>query len=100
MTDQTDHPLPEWAMKRANGYTLAYTALPTRDGRRCGNAVNVGPCISLNPETTYKVVTDAGNILKCTERELRELFHEPEYIMVDLLPAHKEALCRDEAEQV
>lgn len=85
--------LPDWAAKAAyNDYTALKAALPTRDGRRCGNAVNVGLTPTFNPDFTYKIVTDAGNILKCTERELEQLFYPPKFIMEDLLPAHKMAL--------
>ena len=88
--------LPPWARCLANeDYTLPNAALPTRDGRRTGNAVNVGGIISLNPDPTFLVVTDAGNLIRCTLNEMKELFHPPQYVMENLLPAHKEALLNE-----
>ncbi|AID16862.1 hypothetical protein vBDshPR2C_47 [Dinoroseobacter phage vBDshPR2C] len=88
--------LPHWAKGLAHGdYTLPNAALPTRDGRATGNAVTVGGVTSLNPDPTFLVVTDAGNLIRCTLNEMKELFYPPEYVMEDLLPAHKEALLRE-----
>lgn len=74
MTHGAEHK-PSWAIGPAEGYTCLGASLPTRDGRRCGNAV---VCAD-NGDGTYKVVTDAGNILKLTAAELEELFHKPEW---------------------
>lgn len=41
---------------------------------------------------TYKVVTDAGSILRLSQHELEELFHPAEWVMEQLLPAHQQAL--------
>lgn len=87
--------MPEWAKAKAEGdYTLPNAQLPTRDGRRTGNGVTIGLSDRQweNSATTYLVVTDAGNILRLTENEMKELFHPPEYVMTDLLPAHINAL--------
>lgn len=87
--------MPEWASGHAGGnYTALHAALPTKDGRRTGNAVMVGLSDRQWEQAaiTYKVVTDAGNILRVNENELKELFHPPEYLMRTLLPAHIKAL--------
>ena len=87
--------MPEWAKAKAEGdYTLPNAALPTRDGRRTGNAVTIGLSDRQwkDCDTTYMVITDAGNILRVTENEMKFYFHPPEYVMTDLLPAHINAL--------
>lgn len=87
--------LPEWASDRTDGdYTHPNAALPTKDGRRTGNAVLIGLSDRQweNTAVTYKIVTDAGNILRVNENELKELFNPPEFIMRTLLPAHIKAL--------
>ena len=87
--------MPEWAKAKAEGdYTLPNAALPTKDGRRTGNSVTIGLSDRQWPDMAiiYLVVTDAGNILRLTENEMKEYFHPPEYVMTDLLPAHIKAL--------
>ena len=87
--------MPEWAKAKAEGdYTLPNAALPTRDGRRTGNAVLVGLSDRQweNALITYLVVTDAGNILRLNINELKELFYPPEYVMTELLLSHIQAL--------
>lgn len=87
--------MPEWAKAKAEGdYTLPNAALPTKDGRRVGNSVTIGLSDRQWPEmaTIYKVVTDAGNILRLTENEMKSYFHPPKYVMTNLLPAHIKAL--------
>ena len=87
--------LPEWASGRTDGdYTHPNASLPTKDGRRTGNAVLIGLSDRQWPDAaiTYKIVTDAGNILRVNENELKELFHPPVFIMKTLLPAHIKAL--------
>lgn len=87
--------LPEWAEDKANGnYRHIHCALPTRDGRRTGNAVNAGIYKNATDQhgTIYNVITDAGNIIHCSEREMDELFYPPEYVMREMLPMHDKAL--------
>ena len=87
--------MPEWAKAKALGnYTLPNAALPTCDGRKTKNAVLVGLSDRQWPEmaTIYLIVTDAGNILRCTENKMKELFHPPEWVMTNLLPSHIQAL--------
>lgn len=85
--------MPEWASGLAHGdYTMPNAQLCTRDGRNTGNAVNVGPVDSLNPDPTFLVVTDAGSTMKLTVGEMKFYFFPPVWIMEDLLPAHKEGM--------
>ena len=68
--------LPPWAVAFATGdYLQVGAVLPTRDGRRCGNA----RVLSVNGETA-NVRTDAGNAMTLNHTELAELFHPPRYI--------------------
>lgn len=91
-----DDYLPEWASVRAKGdYTLFGAALPTRDGRRTGNAVCCGAVTSLNSEATFLVITDAGNTLRLMVTEMEELFYPPEFVMLNLLPAHRKAMVEE-----
>lgn len=84
--------LPEWATAHARGdYTLKNCALPTKDGRITGNAVNVGSEMR-HSHLCYKVITDAGNILFLVQSEMEHMFHPPEFIMRDLLVTHHKAL--------
>lgn len=76
--------LPPWATGEYKGVVVVGTQLSTRDGRRCGNAVVVG----INEyESLFKswlihtVITDIGNKLELTHREMEELFHEPKWVM-------------------
>lgn len=90
--------LPDWASGVANGdYTKPNASLPTRDGRKTGNAVMVGLSDKQWPNApiTYVIATDAGNILRVNLNELRELFHPPVYVMTNLLSTHVEALEKD-----
>ena len=68
--------LPAWAVAFASGdYLQVGAVLPTRDGRRCGNA----RVLSVNGESA-NVRTDAGNAMTLSHTELAELFHPPRYI--------------------
>lgn len=90
-----EDPLPDWAEAKANGnYRHIHCALPTRDGRRTGNAVNAGTYKNATDQhgTIYNVITDAGNIIHCSENEMEELFYPPEFVMRELLPQHTKAL--------
>ncbi len=74
--------LPEWAVRRSGGnYMEPGAQLATRDGRRCGNAYvdRTEPHDSLG--LVAVVVTDMGNSMRMTLRELEELFHSPAYVM-------------------
>lgn len=64
---------PKWAIGHAESYTSLGAALPTVDGRKCGNAVL---CTDYG-DGTYKVVSEAGNTMRLTELEIRSMFHPP-----------------------
>jgi hypothetical protein len=87
--------MPHWAKEKAHGdYTLPMAQLPTRDGRRCGNALNCGLAVPQRDPygLTYLIVTDAGTILKLNRNEMMEMFHPPEFIMDRALPAQIQAI--------
>lgn len=71
--------LPEWAIGHAKGYMDEGALLPTRDGRRMGNAI-VAKMETRDYGPVAKVVTDAGNVCHMTERELEECFFPPKWI--------------------
>ncbi|ABM96890.1 hypothetical protein [Methylibium petroleiphilum] len=72
--------LPPWATGRAKGWTDIGAQLRTKDGRRIGNAVLVGS-EQQQGLTFYQVLTDVGTLVHFTERELEEMFHQPDYTM-------------------
>lgn len=75
--------LPPWAIGRARPgqYDQLGAQLPTRDGRRIGNAVVIAVGVESHGISTTEIETDAGTRKRLTVGELRELFHEPEWIM-------------------
>lgn len=84
--DNIEWPLPEWATGRTTDYMTVGAQLLTRDGRRSGNAcvIAVGVVEYHNLGVTYeaaRVLTDAGNSMTLTRRELEELYYEPNYTM-------------------
>jgi hypothetical protein len=80
--EMMEGPLPEWAIDRTDGTLYNGVQLPTRDGRRCGNAHVIG--FSANYKTTglnvYHVLTDAGTVMRLTEGEVTELFYPPKWV--------------------
>jgi hypothetical protein len=85
--------LPEWASQAITdgSYRHIRAALPTRDGRRTGNATVAG-FIHKHGHDLIVVITDAGNILRLTDNEIRELFYPPQWVMEKFLDAHLMAL--------
>lgn len=77
--------LPPWAIGHAEGQLVPGAQLPTRDGRRIGNA-HVLEVFEIhfvqNPQPTplYSVLTDAGNVLSLMEAEVGELFYPPQWV--------------------
>lgn len=76
--------LPDWAIAKANGKLVVGASLPTKDGRRTGNAVvattiDADEAYATCPKL-YVVVTDMGNMMTLTEDEVSELFYEPTYV--------------------
>lgn len=77
-----DEPLPLWALGRLDGeYMTAGAGLATRDGRRMGNAFVYELEEHFALGTVAIVITDMGNEFKMTERELREAFYPPIWLM-------------------
>lgn len=69
---------PEWAAGRAAGYADIGAVLPTRDGRRCGNAIVVSIAETEGGIPVFAtIITDAGNTMKLSAAELEELFWPP-----------------------
>lgn len=74
--------LPPWAIGPAHGQLVVGAQLPTRDGRRCGNAhiiEVVDGYLGMN-RLVYTVLTDAGSRMRLTASEADELFHPPRYV--------------------
>lgn len=72
--------LPSWAERLAEDHEIVVgTQLPTRDGRKIGNAwvTNVNTCGDL---LLFTVRTEAGNEIALTFWEIDELFHPPKYV--------------------
>lgn len=94
MDDHIEDPLPYWAETEITdrSYLHLRASLPTRDGRRCGNAVilEIGKS-TYTGQPLIIVCTDAGNVLKLSENELKELFHPPRWTMTHLMSAHQQA---------
>ena len=80
-----DELLPPWADRLATDEYEIGSQLCTKDGRKVGNGIIVGFDILKYSLTELlviaQVVTDAGNSFWATGGELRELFHEPKYVM-------------------
>lgn len=80
--DANDFPLPDWAKRRSDGTYMEIGAqLTTRDGRRCGNAYidEIEEHETLGQIAV--VVTDMGNRIHLTARELEAMFYPPDYVM-------------------
>lgn len=75
---------PPWAIDTYKGVIVPGLQLSTRDGRRMGNAVVVAVdehCSLFKSWEIATIVTDYGNKVELTTRELQELFHEPKWVM-------------------
>lgn len=75
--------LPHWATDFAYGEVQIGAQLPTRDGRRAGNAhvIDKGEIDCLGTTLHFWVVlTDAGNAMELTDGEIAEMFYPPEYV--------------------
>lgn len=71
--------LPEWAIGFAEGKLQLGAGLPTKDGRRTGNA-HIIKITEHRGEPLYECLTDAGNIMHLVFSEVKELFYPPKYI--------------------
>jgi hypothetical protein len=75
--------LPHWAIGTTNGELVLGAQLPTRDGRRCGNAhiVDITPPTDWSQGSCiYTVLTDAGTQLKLTAAEIVRLYYQPRWV--------------------
>lgn len=74
--------LPDWAISRARGQLVEGAQLPTKDGRRMGNAhiLKIVPGIAGVPSLNYLILTDAGNTIVMSENEIEAQFYPPEYV--------------------
>lgn len=76
--------LPDWAESYSpDGILCPGRQLCTKDGRRLGNGFitrELEPIPTLVLLAVWEVVTDAGNVLKMTSEEIRELFYVGDYI--------------------
>lgn len=105
-----EEPLPHWASGKTT-YLCLDCQLPTKDGRRIGNAViyrlelmdtHRAQRLNILQESNkvfYHIVTDAGNTMVLTNKEVEELFYapseeEPCYVMKEYYV--KETLARRE----
>jgi hypothetical protein len=78
-----NEPMPFWAIGKTNDPTEIGAQLPTKDGRICGNGVVISKEIMKYSDQdceVFSVLTDAGNMLRCTAGELEELFYPPRYL--------------------
>lgn len=71
--------LPEWAIGFAEGKLQLGAGLPTKDGRRTGNA-HIIEITEPRGEPLYKCLTDAGNIMHLSFSEVQQLFYPPKYV--------------------
>lgn len=72
--------LPSWASRLAkHGELVIGTQLPTRDGRKVGNAWVVDTNCGVNNDS-FKVLTDAGSSFVMNEVEIFHVFHLPKYV--------------------
>lgn len=75
--------LPSWTIAVSNGsFTQPDTCLMTKYGRVTGNAIvtNKAKYIDFLGKTAYEVLTDIGTGCFLTEEEMKEYFHEPQFI--------------------
>ena len=75
---------PDWAIGKASGYMEVGAQLPTRDGRRVGNAVVLFlETRDIGGETLElaQAITDAGTEITFTLAELEGQFHPPTWVM-------------------
>lgn len=76
--------LPDWAESYSpDGILCPGRQLCTKDGRRLGNAFitrELEPIPTLVLVAVWEVVTDAGNVMKMTAQEIRDLFYVGDYI--------------------
>lgn len=74
--------IPDWAVGRTDGTLVLGAQLPTKDGRRIGNAHIVDITSKIGPEfeTAYEVLTDAGTRFVMTMDEVFDAFYPPQWV--------------------
>ena len=83
MDAYVDSMLPEWAIAKCPPGTWPVGAqLPTKDGRRIGNAhiIDIMPAKWQLGVDAYQIITDAGNRMVYTLEELMDAFHPPQWV--------------------
>lgn len=75
--------LPHWAIRKAKENILEVgNQLPTRDGRRMGNAHIIEQFTAQydHGRPYYRVLTDAGTLMIMNSGEINECFWPPKYV--------------------
>jgi hypothetical protein len=72
--------MPDWAVARSRGdYMGLGVQLPTRDGRKTGNAHVIDNEWRGNLQIAV-VLTDAGHVMRLARSQLMTLFHPPKWV--------------------
>ena len=71
-----------WTQKVSNGELVLGAYLPTKDGRRVGNAQIIGifPGVAPTFVFIYTVICDNGNKMMLTRAQVEDLFHAPSHV--------------------
>ena len=81
MEEGVEQLLPHWAIAKNDNSLVLGASLPTRDGRRTGNAHIIEIKQSDHGDyLLYVVLTDAGSTVNFTEQELRGQYFDSEWI--------------------
>lgn len=73
---------PSWAISHTNGELVLGAHLPTRDGRRTGNAhiIDIQPAPWSEDVPLFTVLTDAGTAIRLISGEVQAYFYPPEWV--------------------
>jgi len=77
--------LPHWADAKLDGDWVVNAQLPTKDGRKMGNAIILSTEEVVwddKPVTLYTILTDFGTQCRLTVSELNWFFHPPQWRMI------------------
>ena len=81
--DRFELGLPEYAIETFDGHYRPGCMLPTRDGRKRGNAHIIGNLEKVQQHQLrayFLVITDAGSEMHLSLQEIDELFYMPPYV--------------------
>ena len=85
-----EEPLPSWASSLVpKGRIISGQQVLTKDGRVTGNGVIFQIDVRQQNDdseiwnTIFHIITDAGNIIKLTQRELFDQYHLGEFLMIE-----------------